>query len=103
LAQTEFSFRESAVRNINADSDVTNKGAILAKPWYSNFENPSIFSVMPPKAILHPEFLPTIKGLRVGILTAPQVLGVNTSSQPFPSSDSMDRPVRSTEWSRPAS
>ena len=50
---------------------------MLIEPGHPNIENPAIFAIMAPQAILLPEFLPTIKGLLVGLLAAPQVFGMN--------------------------
>src|SRR5882762_7831011 len=66
-----------AVGHIDAGPDVTDKRAILIKPWHSNVENPSIFSVVPPEPVLHSDPLTPIKGLRVRIHASPQIFWVN--------------------------
>src|ERR1700752_3569805 len=69
---------------IDTGSDITDKGAILIKPWHSNVENPSILSVVPPKPVLHSELLTTIKSLRVRPHTSLQIVRVNALGPAVP-------------------
>jgi hypothetical protein len=50
----------------------------LIKPWDSVVQNPSIFSVLPSKPILHTEALPSIEGLCIYTQAPLKVIGVDT-------------------------
>src|SRR3984957_5078858 len=74
----EGRFRQLTVGEINAGSDITDKRAFLVEPRHSDVENPSIFSVVPPKPVLHSELLTAIKRLCVDVHASPHILGVNS-------------------------
>src|SRR2546427_7604614 len=83
LYQLSTNVRESlrclfALRHVDTDPDVTSKSVIPIKPWHSNIEHPSIFSVVPSEPILHSELLATIKGLRVGVKAPLQIFAMNS-------------------------
>src|SRR5579863_2678404 len=77
LCLPQLLFGSPLFRDVNTRTNVTSKGPIRIEAWYSDVENPAIFAVVPPLAILHPEFLTAIKGLNVRIQASLQILGID--------------------------
>ena len=76
---------------------ITGKGAIGIESRHSDVLNPSIFSIMPTESILHLEFPSTSKIVCIRIKASLLWSGWMPFDQPFPSSCSLVRPVKSNQ------
>jgi hypothetical protein len=60
-------FSKLAFRDIEGRANVAREGTARIKNWDTGIENPAIFPVIAPKAIIHAEWLAQIECLRVSI------------------------------------
>jgi hypothetical protein len=75
-------FGRFAFRDINARTDVARKGAVSVEPPYTNVEDATIFTVMPPQSVFHLKINARVKGLRVCFEASVQILGMDSRGPP---------------------
>src|SRR5260221_14366011 len=78
-----FRFGLLALGDVNARTDVPEKGAIGGKARRSNIQNPAIFAVTSSQAVFHRERLPCVKGVNIYFKTAIEVFAVNALRPPI--------------------
>src|ERR1700752_2026213 len=78
LCLTQLLFGSLLLGHVNTGANITSKRPIGIESWHPDVENQSKFAVVPSEAILHPERLPTIKGLNIGSHATSQILRIDS-------------------------
>src|SRR5207302_1600730 len=69
---------DPSIGNVNPRTYVPGKRTVRVHSWHSDIEDPAVFSIVAPQAILHVERFSPIECMVVGLQARFQILGVNS-------------------------